>query len=309
VISLLFAAALLADATAHLKNGAEHLRKGERQQAVVELKQALAAEPQSAPAHMLLGQAYLAFGSPEMVSEAKAELQQALAIDPTLVWARFYLAKIYLDLGRIENANRELERANELKSGVPHILALSAETSRQLGDAYKATELAKQALAADREFSPAHYYMGLAYRDLGQEDNALREFEAAVQSKYVTPAMLADLASLYMQRRELTRAGELLSKAAALDPARPETHLRTGELLRLSGKLDRALEELKLATPSRGRLLSTQYSQRLEADVLYETGRVHEDRGDVRSARDAYEGALNVLPEHRATRERLSRLP
>ena len=306
--ALLAAAAFFADPAAHIRNGAEHLRRGERQQAVAELKKALAAEPGSASAHMLLGQAYLSFGTPELVSEAKAELQQALAIDSNLLWARFYLAKIYIDLGRLENAKRELERANELKPAVPHVLALLGETSRQLGDARRAVALAQQALAADREFSPAHYYAGLAYRDLGEDDNAVRELEAAVQSKYVAPEMLVDLASVYLRRRELKRAGELLERAAALDPARPETHLRTAELMRLTGKFDRGLEELKLAAPSRGRLLSTPYSQRLEADVLYETGRVHEDRGDGKAAREAYQRALSVLPDHPGARERLSRL-
>jgi Tfp pilus assembly protein PilF len=257
---------------------------------------------------MLLGQAYLAYGSPEMVSEAKAELQQALALDATLIWARFDLAKIYMDLGRLQPAERELEQADRLKPGVPHVLSLRGEIRRRSGDPQKALELNRSALAADREFSPARYYAGLALLDLRREDDALKELEAAAASRYVIPEMLTALASQYIQRGNFTHARNVLDRALALDPSRPETHLHLARLARVRRDFSRAHAELKIALPQRGRVLNTVYAQQLEADVVFETGRVFEDTGDMRGAREAYQRALNVLPDHEAARERLSRL-
>jgi len=80
---------------AQLGVAAEHLQQGKPEQTIREVKRVLAEDPRSAPAHMLLGLAYLAMGSTAMIADAKAELQQALDIDPELLWARFYLARLY----------------------------------------------------------------------------------------------------------------------------------------------------------------------------------------------------------------------
>jgi len=63
---------------AQLGAAAEHLQQGRVEQAIRECKVVLATDPRSAPAHMLLGLAYLAQRSTAMVGEAKGELQQAL---------------------------------------------------------------------------------------------------------------------------------------------------------------------------------------------------------------------------------------
>ena len=73
---------------AQLGVAAEHLQQGKAEQAIRECKGVLAADPRSAPAHMLLGLAYLGQGSMDMIAEAKAELQQALDLDAELLQLR-----------------------------------------------------------------------------------------------------------------------------------------------------------------------------------------------------------------------------
>src|SRR5687768_6910553 len=53
-------------------------------EAIKELKAILAVAPDSAEAHMLLGIAYRAQGTPELMGEAVAELRQAIALSPEL---------------------------------------------------------------------------------------------------------------------------------------------------------------------------------------------------------------------------------
>src|SRR5205814_10221592 len=69
-------------------------------EAIQELKAILATEPGLAEAHLLLGIAYRAQGSPALLGEAVAELRQAIALKPALVLARLPLARLYLDMAR-----------------------------------------------------------------------------------------------------------------------------------------------------------------------------------------------------------------
>src|SRR5437867_12627209 len=150
------------ESLAHLKSAADHLQRSEADQAIRECKAALAADPQSADAHMLLGQAYLSLRSVSLIAEAKAELQQALALDPGLLWARFYLARIYVDLGRNAKAREELERGLEQRPNAPHFLALLGEVNRKLGNPEASMALNRKALEADPALTPAHYHLALA---------------------------------------------------------------------------------------------------------------------------------------------------
>jgi tetratricopeptide (TPR) repeat protein len=297
--SILFAASLLYSS---------HLQRGEKEQAVRELKAAVALNPQSAVAHLRLAEAYLAQGAHEMMAEAKAELQQALALDPELVWARFHLAKIHFDLGRLEKAREELERGLATRPNLAHLLTLLGEVNRKLGNAARSIELQKKALAADPSMTPAHYYMGLAFLDLAQEDEARGELESAVRSSYVIPEMYIALGSLLARRGEFAAAAEQFRKAVALDPSRPEGHVRMAEIYRLQKAYDRALQELDLAVAGGKRFLTSPYFQQVKADMLFERARVYQDQGAVEKAIEAFGRVLEVDPDHAAARRQLELL-
>jgi tetratricopeptide (TPR) repeat protein len=179
---LLFWPQTSSEALSQLKACSESLQRSQAQQAVKECKQAVGIDGQSGPAHMLLGQAYLALRSAGMIAEAKAELQQALDLDPDLVWARFYLAKVYLDVGRPDKAKGELEQALKTRPGVAHFLSLMGEAERKLGDPEAALVWHRKALAADPQMNTVHYYTALAYMDLKKDEEAIGELEASIQS-------------------------------------------------------------------------------------------------------------------------------
>jgi tetratricopeptide (TPR) repeat protein len=152
---------------AQLGAAAEHLQQGKVEQAIRECKAVLTADPRSAPAHMLLGLAYIAKGSSDMVADAKAELQQALDLDPELLMARFYLARLYFDQGLSEKAQGQLERGLKQNPGLPQFLSLLGEVRRRLGDPGASLELNHKALdVAEDTMTPAHYFLALAYLDL-----------------------------------------------------------------------------------------------------------------------------------------------
>jgi tetratricopeptide (TPR) repeat protein len=283
-------------------------QKGPAEPAVAACKEAVIADPQSAAAHQLLGQAYLLLGRANMVAEAKAELQQALDLEPRLLWARFYLARVYLDIGRADKAKEELAQALHQRPGVAHFLSLMGEAERKQSHFEQALDWQRQALAADPQLNTAHYYAALAYLDLKRNDEAVAELEAAVTSAFLSPDILLTLGSQYVLRKRYREAEQLCRKAIALDPSRSESYLNLGQLFNAQRHGDRALEALRQALPEGKIFGSSPYYQKLQADVWFEMGRAWEIRKNPREARAAYQHCLHFDSARADARQRLEAL-
>jgi tetratricopeptide (TPR) repeat protein len=295
-------------AATHLKSGADSLQRGDLETAIRECKAALAADPKSAAGHMLLGQAYLAQHSVNMIAEAKAELQQALDLDPNLFWARFYLAKIYIDLGLNEKAKEQLERGLKERPGVPYFLSLLGDVERKLGNPERSLDLNRKALTGDPKLTPAHYYIALALLDQKKDDEAIAEIESALASPYVTPEMYVTLASLYIHRGRLKDAEALAKKAVALDQTRPEGYLELARVYNAQGAGDKAISALKLALPEGRKLPATAYYQQLQANAYFELGRAYQTRKMKKEAINAYSHSLDLDPGREEARRELEKL-
>jgi tetratricopeptide (TPR) repeat protein len=293
---------------AQLQTAFEHLQQGDAGRAIRECRAVLASDPRSAPAHMLLGQAYLAQGTIAVIAEAKAELQQALNLDPNLLWARFYLAKIYIDQGQYPKAKDQLEGGLKQRADVPHFLSLLGEVDRKLGDPAASLELNRKALRIDPTLTPAHYYMALADLDLKQEDTAVAELESAIGSRYVTPEMYVALADLYRERRRFAEAEDLCRKAIAHDKTRPEAYLSLGRLYNAQHSSDKALEILRQALPADKEVPASPYYQKLQADLFVEMGAAYQAKGMASEAIDAYSRALDLDPDRGGVHRELARL-
>ncbi len=293
---------------AQLGAAAEHLQQGKAGQAIRECKGVLAANPRSAPAHMLLGLAYLAQGSTDMVAEAKAELQQALDLDPELLWARFYLARLYLDQGLSEKAREQLERGLKQHPDFPPLLSLLGEVRRKLGDPGASLELNRKALEADPTMTPAHYFLALAYLDLKQEQAAMAELQKAIHSPNVTPEMYNALASLHIKRQQFAEAEDFCRKAIALDPSRPDAYLNLARVYNARHASDKALEALRAALPEGREFPVSEYYQELQADLAVERGIAYTAQKMNALAINEYARALDFDPRRAVIHRRLAEL-
>ncbi|MGH9163522.1 MAG: tetratricopeptide repeat protein, partial [Vicinamibacteraceae bacterium] len=256
-----------------MTDGTEQMRRGESRRAVATFKRALALDPRCGLAHQLLAQAYLQQATYETHSEARAELQQAVALDPTLVWARFHLARLYLDVGAAEKAHEQLETAINRHEDLPHLQSLLGEAERQLGHPRRSVERQERALAIDKTFAPAKYYLGLAYLDLEDEAAALPWLEAAAAAGLPIAEVYLTLGEVHEEAGRLDRARALYDRAVAVAGDRPEAHVRLARVLTRQRQPVRALEALSHALPDGRQLPATQYYQRLEAMVQMERGR------------------------------------
>lgn len=291
-----------------LQAAAGHLQQRNLDVAIRECTEVLASNPRSAPAHMLLGEIYLAKGSISMIAEGKAELQQALDLDPHLLWARFYLAKIYMDQGSYEKAQAQLELGLKERPDVPHFLSLLGEARRKLGNPAASLELNRKALQRDPAMTPAHYFMALAYIDMKQEDAAIGEFESAIHSSYVAPEMYTGLAALYGKKQRFADAEELCRKAIALDSSRPESYLTLARLYNAQHAGNKALEILRKALPEGTELPASAFYQQLQADICVEQGTAYQSRKMSAAAIDAYERALALDPNRGEVHRQLAEL-
>jgi len=286
----------------------EHLQQGKAEQTIRECKAVLAADPRSAPAHMLLGLAYLAQRSSAMIAEAKAELQQALDLDPELLWARFYLARLYLDQGLTEKAREQLERGLKQSPGLPLLLSLLGEVRRKLGDPGASLELNRKALEADATMIPAHYFLALAYLDLKQEQAAMAELEKAIHSPDVMPEMYNSLASLYIKKQQFAQAEDACRKAIALDPSRPDAYLNLARIYNAQHASDKALAAVRAALPEGKEFPASEYYQGLQADLAVELGAAYTAKKMYPQAIDEYVRALDFDPRRAVIHRRLAEL-
>jgi len=273
-------------------------------EAIAELKAILAAEPELAEGHMLLGIAYRAQGSPDLMGEAVAELRQAISLKPSLTIARLTLARVYLDMARASRAREELAIALGEMPGRPEILSLLGETERQLGNPKRSVDLNRQALQADTTFVQARYYLGLALMDLGQHAEAITELEMVAQSGANPSEAHLGLGTAYLRAGRIDDAVTALREAARLDPSRSEAHITLARAYRSKGLYNDALKELKLATPSI--TAASAVYRTIETDLYMEEGLIRLAQGRLEAAAESFQRVLAIDANHDAAKRQLA---
>ncbi len=73
------------------------------------------------------------------------------------------------------------DRALELDASIPPDLVDAAIAHFYSGNTTKAIELGEAAVAVDPEFAPAHYNLGVFYRSVGRQVEAIAAYEKAIE--------------------------------------------------------------------------------------------------------------------------------
>ena len=161
-------------AQAHLVLGQMMLRQEFEEKAVPELEKALALDPKLPMAHFLLGEIYLFKSNVQL---ALQEFGKELEINPILWLAYWRMGDAYTRLEQWEEAERALKQAVWLDQNFtgPYILLGKVELKK--GDPKLASEFLERALRMDPNNFSAHYLLGTAYKGLGRKTEAEHEFE------------------------------------------------------------------------------------------------------------------------------------
>jgi arylsulfatase A-like enzyme/Flp pilus assembly protein TadD len=181
---------------------------GRYSESTEKLNAALQTEPDSVPAHYLLGLNYYRMRE---FPKAVEELQRVLQLSPDYALAAFQLGLAYARTGDFDHAIQTLKRALELDS-------TNFSAAYNLGAAYLQKKMLPQATAAFRqsitiapEYAPSHRALGEILLYEGQIDDALME----------------------------------LRRAAELAPQDPGTHVALAKALSAKGMNDEAQEEMR----------------------------------------------------------------
>jgi Tfp pilus assembly protein PilF len=265
---------------------------------IAELKAILATDPKSSQAHMLLGIAYRAKGSSDLMGEAAGELRQAIDLDPSLVPARLYLAHLYLDLARPERAREQLEAALAQLPGQPQLLALMGECDRQLGKPESALDLAGQALKIAPSFAEARFYHGLALYDLKRRDEAIQAFEQTLKDGGRRPEVYTSLGTAYLEADRVDEAIATLTEGVKLDPTRPGPMITLARAFRLKGEVARADAALAHVRTMAGGTAVSGGDQMVQRDLNFEEGLLRLKQAQLDAAAKDLRKALDADPNY-----------
>ena len=164
----------LADCYALLPNHASGAPKDYLPQAETAANRALQLDETLAEAHTSLGMVKYSFNW--KWADAETEFRRAIELNPNYATAHHWYAYLLMLLGRFDESLAALARAHEID---PLSLIINATSgfilyfARQYDEAVAHCE---RALALEGNFSPAHYFLGLACEQLGRHDRALTAF-------------------------------------------------------------------------------------------------------------------------------------
>jgi len=167
-------------------------RRKQYSEAVSYFQQSMWLRPNYTDAHLNLGRVYAEMG---MNQPAELQLRAAVALAPLSIPARNRLGEFYFENGRLAEAEEQFHRSVE--SGA------NTQAHDFLGDIYarwnrnaQAEQAFRQAIALDSFDSHAHFGLGALYETSGRNEEALREYEAGLQTDARNPAAQAAIRRL-----------------------------------------------------------------------------------------------------------------
>ncbi len=200
------------------------------------LERALALSPNDVSLHALSGEILYRRGKPEA---ARRALERALEIDESAAWPQHLLAFVLGDMGQLEEAQAAAQRALQLDPNLARVDMNLTLDARPLKPVPRAT--------SERD-GRAHLNLGLAYRNTGYIEQALTEFDTALNRGEPAEQVYTAVAETRLMREEWTLAAAAYAAAASSQPgvsaplvARAAVLVRSGDLAEARTSLDAAL--------------------------------------------------------------------
>jgi len=177
--------------------------------------------------------------------------KKAEAIAPLDDPSRFTLAMAYIKLDRRDWARQELEKLREAQPQNPLYLYWLARLDYDAQNYSAAIKRLHDVIELDPKMMRAYDTLGLCYDYLGQFDEAIRNYQSAVElnrrDSKPSPWPHLNLAMSLMSVNQLPEAEESLREALRYDPRFPQARYQLGRVLEIRGEYRGALPELKQA--------------------------------------------------------------
>ncbi len=178
--------------------GLAHSKREQYPEAVDYFQRAMRRKPNYTDPHVNLGVTYQEMKLPE---KAELQLRAAVALSPLNVYARNQLGKLYFETGRLAEAEEQFLRSVESK---PNVVGYSA-----LGDVYldwkdseRAFRAFQRAASLDPFDSHVRFNLGALYLAAGRRGEALREYQAGLQTDPRNAEALSTVRSLLSEESD-----------------------------------------------------------------------------------------------------------
>jgi serine/threonine-protein kinase len=182
---------------------------------------------------------------------ADTEFQRTFKVDANYAMARQWYAMELAALGRYEEAKQTTDHAlqldplsNSINATSGLVFYFSREFEPSLAQCRKTIEL-------DPNFFASHFVCGLALEQMGQHDEALAEFQAAVDLSGRLPLFLAALGHAYALVGRKTETHELIDEIRDASKHKYESSYSVAAIYAGLGQTDQALEWLERACDER----------------------------------------------------------
>ncbi len=237
--------------------------------------------------------------------ESVETLREALRIRPGFFPGRVRLAEALLDSDRIDEASSLFEDLLKLSPDNPLVLYGLGRVrlaEKRIEDAVD--PLSKACLIAPT-FGPAHYSLALAYRDLGERDQARRHLEVYRENQNRWPPsgdpFLLEVRALKIGPREHLAVGVRLAeqgrteeaireheRSLELYPSLVQAHIHLIRLFAEVGDLEKAERHYLEAVRLNENLFDVHYNYAVLLDL----------QGRYQEAAESYRKALNINPNN-----------
>lgn len=211
------------------------------------LDKGLALEPENVDLLLGRGNLLLIFGGQGHLQEAIASLRKALKIDDDLILGHVLLARALGKLGSSAEALAEYDKAIALSGKAPEILSEKGHYCLAIKKVAEAEKLFKQALAAKADLVSARAGLIAVYQAQGKYDQALKEADTLLKQRPKDPALLAQIGTFHLLKKDYTKAVSWLKQAIAANANYAPAHYNLACAYALTGKADEALDELAKA--------------------------------------------------------------
>lgn len=261
-------------AAAYGVRGVAYQQKRDLERALADYDTAIRLEPSDAAAYMNRGNLRVEQGRS---AEAIPDYERSLELRPQSMLALMNLAMAHRSLGDYPKTLARLDHAYRLKKE-PRILVMRGETFEMMGQPKEAIAAYDRALGMHRRYAYAYAVRAGAYLDLGDYDQAMTDYAAALR---IEPDDVFSLNNRCWAQalagRDLQRAAEDCERAVALAPDDAAVADSRAFLLLRQGDLEGAAAE---ADRSYG-LMANAHALFVRAAVRQKQGRTEEAKGDL----------------------------
>ena len=239
----------------------------------------------------------------DYLEQAEAFFKLALADDPSASEAHYGLGSVYLKQQNTAKARQSFERAVRLQSNYPGTLPNAWNNLGILAARDGRTEEAIRNFQRALELDPSHpialVNLGNAYRQEKRWEDAKRVFQHALELNPEDAEANYGLGMVFAQLNDTDRAYEFLQKALVARPAYPEALNNLGVLYlrtKRPGEAERSFQESIRVAPT--------------FDQAYlNLARLYAIEGETEKARAVLLELLKQVPGHAQAQKELEQLP